>query len=79
MLRSKSKFIFLQESPPLRQLTLETCYQEIIQSGHHMWVDDNVNQQQRIKHERESKGAAINTLLLIHIGTYSLYTDMDIC
>ena len=37
----------------LRQLTLEARYQELIQSRHQMWVYDNINAQQRIRHERE--------------------------
>ena len=37
----------------LRQLTVEARYQELIQTGHWLWNFDNVNLQQRVRHERE--------------------------
>ena len=37
----------------LRKLTEEARYHQLIQSGHWTWSFDNVNLQQKVKHERE--------------------------
>ena len=49
----------------LKELTLGARYLEIIQSGHWMWLYDNVNLLQGVRHERD--------------GEDSTYTDFLAC
>ena len=44
---------------------MEARYQELIQSGHWLWNFDNVNLQQRVRHEREG----------IHMNRLYYYTE----
>lgn len=44
----------------LRQLTTEARYQELVKSGHWMWVYDNLNMQHKVRHEREGKEIVVN-------------------
>ena len=37
----------------LRKLTTEAEYLEVIRSGHWLWVYDNVNLHQKVRHERD--------------------------
>ena len=37
----------------LRQLTSQARYTDIVKSGHWIWVYDNLNMHQRVRHERE--------------------------
>ena len=37
----------------LMALTTEAKYQEMIRSGHWMWVYDNLNIHHRVRHERQ--------------------------
>ena len=39
----------------LRQLTVEAKYLEAIRDGHWLWVYDNLNIHQSVRHEREGK------------------------
>ena len=39
----------------LRQLTAEAGYQEAVTVGHWLWVYDNLNIHQPVRHEREGK------------------------
>ena len=39
----------------LRQLTAEAEYLKVIRTGHWLWVYDNVNLHQRVRHERGGK------------------------
>lgn len=39
----------------LQKLTHEAKYTEQVQSGHWMWVYDNLNRHQTVRHEREGK------------------------
>ena len=37
----------------LQLLTTEARYQEVVRSGHWLWVFDNCNMNQHVRHERE--------------------------
>ena len=39
----------------LMKLTQDAQYAEQVQSGHWLWVYDNLNRHQTIRHEREGK------------------------
>ena len=39
----------------LRQLTTEAQYLEVVREGHWIWVYDNVNIHQKVRHEREGQ------------------------
>ena len=39
----------------LRQLTTEARYLEVVTGGHWIWVYDNVNIHQKVRHEREGE------------------------
>lgn len=36
----------------LRELTAEAKYQEVVKTGHWLWVYDNLNVHQKVRHER---------------------------
>ena len=37
----------------LQQLTSQARYTDLVKSGHWIWVYDNLNMHQRVRHERE--------------------------
>ena len=64
----------------LRQLTTEARYLETIRSGHWIWVYDNLNLHQRIRHEREVHAiGCLNDKRSFQYCTYRLSFNNDEC
>ena len=45
----------IQKSMAKPSTTTEAQYLEVVRGGHWMWVYDNVNIHQKVRHEREGK------------------------
>jgi hypothetical protein len=46
----------------LLKLTSDAKYKEQVQEGHWIWVYDNLNMHQVVRHEREGKGRIYRTV-----------------
>lgn len=53
----------------LKQLTAEARFLEIVREGHWLWVYDNLNLHQHVRHERQGKGHLCTCTILIIIST----------
>lgn len=55
----------------LKQLTDQARYTELVREGHWLWVFDNVNMHQKVRHEREGNVLkfSISKLYLQQIAT----------
>ena len=58
----------------LQQLTTEARYHEIVQSGHWQWVFDNLNMNQRVRHEREGTTTHI---LYMYMHEHTIYFNIN--
>ena len=46
----------------LQQLTMESNYDKVVQKDHWLWVYDNLNIHQKVRHEREGKNQCVYKL-----------------
>ena len=65
----------------LRLLTTQSQYADVVRSGHWMWVYDNLNIHQRVRHERtgERSIADSNSHIHVHVRIYIyMYIKMNV-
>ena len=63
----------------LRNLTTEARYLDMIRSGHWIWVYDNLNLQQHIRHEREGTVSCNTYTSSLKVYMYNLYDHITDC
>ena len=59
----------------LKQLTQESRYLEIIRDGYWLWIYDNLNLHQKVRHERQGTKHHRNTLSLVTQFTCTHVTE----